>query len=193
MHNDTFRYSRNIHDSVKEEAREVIREMKSASKVIAAKRATELADEDDVNNDNSRWEYRGYGIWEADDVASTRAAEAAENAKNAERMRREQQLLRSSTSPPSAASSATQELDELMNSLEAVRVSKEKNEMNVRQTMQENRTLEDMLGDLETELGPQALPVAGTKRGECAACGQVIAGQVVTALGQTWHPDVRLA
>ena len=52
-----------------------------------------------------------------------------------------------------------------------------------------NTNLDAMLGDLRENMDKQG--VRTTQKGVCAACQKPIAGQVVTALGRTWHPEVR--
>ncbi|XP_054827714.1 leupaxin isoform X1 [Eublepharis macularius] len=48
-------------------------------------------------------------------------------------------------------------------------------------------TLDSMLEGLTQ--GLQDLGVAAVPKGNCASCHKPIAGKVVTALGQTWHPE----
>uniref|UniRef100_S4R8B0 Paxillin n=1 Tax=Petromyzon marinus TaxID=7757 RepID=S4R8B0_PETMA len=47
--------------------------------------------------------------------------------------------------------------------------------------------LDSMLGSLQSDLNRQG--VATLAKGQCAACLKPIAGQVVTAMGRTWHPE----
>jgi len=44
-----------------------------------------------------------------------------------------------------------------------------------------------MLGNLQASMDKQG--VSATQKGVCAACHKPIVGQVVTALGKTWHPE----
>ncbi|KAM4587552.1 paxillin a isoform 2-T3 [Odontesthes bonariensis] len=47
--------------------------------------------------------------------------------------------------------------------------------------------LDNMLGSLQTDLN--RLGVQTVAKGVCGACKKPIAGQVVTAMGRTWHPE----
>ena len=47
--------------------------------------------------------------------------------------------------------------------------------------------LDDMLGNLQENMEKQG--VKTTQKGVCAACNKPIVGQVVTALGKTFHPE----
>ncbi|XP_017916625.1 PREDICTED: paxillin isoform X1 [Capra hircus] len=47
--------------------------------------------------------------------------------------------------------------------------------------------LDSMLGSLQSDLNK--LGVATVAKGVCGACKKPIAGQVVTAMGKTWHPE----
>ena len=78
------------------------------------------------------------------------------------------------------ASSATQELDDLMQSLNTFRL-KDRVEEPV------TTNLDDMLGNLQENMEKQG--VKTTTKGFCAACEKPIVGQVVTALGKTFHPE----
>ncbi|XP_056293345.1 paxillin-like [Pseudoliparis swirei] len=94
-----------------------------------------------------------------------------------------------------SASSATRELDELMASLSDFKV-----QSNVRggpevqgQTSPSGapkpgaNKLDNMLGSLQSDL--QRLGVQTVAKGVCGACRKPIVGQVVTAMGRTWHPE----
>ncbi|KAG9330138.1 hypothetical protein JZ751_027213 [Albula glossodonta] len=70
-----------------------------------------------------------------------------------------------------SASSATRELDELMASLSDFKGNK----------------LDSMLGSLQSDLN--RLGVQTVAKGVCGACRKPIVGQVVTAMGRTWHPE----
>ena len=74
-----------------------------------------------------------------------------------------------------------QELDDLMMSLSDFKL-KEKEDEPV------STSLDVMLGNLREDMDKQG--VRTTQKGVCAACQKPIAGQVVTALGRTWHPEV---
>ncbi|XP_030034888.1 paxillin isoform X3 [Manduca sexta] len=100
------------------------------------------------------------------------------------------------------ASSATKELDDLMASLSDFKVSgtggegetyvhrekrawQEHYRSNPRQP--ESASLEHMLGSLRADMSRQG--VQTPQKGCCNACEKPIVGQVITALGRTWHPE----
>lgn len=88
----------------------------------------------------------------------------------------------------SEASSATRELDELMNSLNTFQMQNQ-NAPKAPLTENNNVTpLDDMLGNLEETMVKQG--VKTVPKGVCAACLKAIVGQVVTAMGKTWHQEV---
>uniref|UniRef100_A0A3Q2CA62 Paxillin a n=1 Tax=Cyprinodon variegatus TaxID=28743 RepID=A0A3Q2CA62_CYPVA len=107
-----------------------------------------------------------------------------------------------------SASSATRELDELMASLSDFKV--QSNVSGVQKwaewlrfshltTIQSQgkasnsapakpaNKLDNMLGSLQSDLN--RLGVQTSAKGVCGACKKPIAGQVVTAMGRTWHPE----
>ncbi|NWV21299.1 PAXI protein, partial [Origma solitaria] len=117
-----------------------------------------------------------------------------------------------------SASSATRELDELMASLSDFKVPCHDNNasflslptpvslalfvFSCLQFMAQGRAgsnsppstaskpgsqLDTMLGSLQSDLNK--LGVATVAKGVCGACKKPIAGQVVTAMGKTWHPE----
>jgi paxillin len=47
--------------------------------------------------------------------------------------------------------------------------------------------LEYMLGNLQADMSRQG--VNTVQKGSCNACDKPIVGQVITALGKTWHPE----
>lgn len=47
--------------------------------------------------------------------------------------------------------------------------------------------LDCMLGSLQADMSRQG--VNTTQKGCCSACDKPIVGQVITALGKTWHPE----
>lgn len=47
--------------------------------------------------------------------------------------------------------------------------------------------LEYMLGNLQADMSRQG--VNTVQKGSCSACDKPIVGQVITALGKTWHPE----
>ncbi|NXC12716.1 PAXI protein, partial [Corythaeola cristata] len=113
-----------------------------------------------------------------------------------------------------SASSATRELDELMASLSDFKVPFHDNILSLPTPrlscplatsdlfMAQGKTgsssppstaskpgsqLDTMLGSLQSDLNK--LGVATVAKGVCGACKKPIAGQVVTAMGKTWHPE----
>ncbi|CAG7732992.1 unnamed protein product [Allacma fusca] len=64
---------------------------------------------------------------------------------------------------------------------------KEKQESNQVQQPKKAQQLDSMLGNLQASMDKQG--VSATQKGVCAACHKPIVGQVVTALGKTWHPE----
>ncbi|KAL5280052.1 TGFB1I1 family protein [Megaselia abdita] len=114
------------------------------------------------------------------------------------------------------ASSATKELDDLMASLSDFKVNsgshhhqtvtdyakpnKGVQHQTIHQTVTETTTYEDepphfrhgdqldsMLGNLQANMSRQG--VNTVQKGCCNACEKPIVGQVITALGKTWHPE----
>jgi paxillin len=108
-----------------------------------------------------------------------------------------------------AASSATKELDDLMASLSDFKVNAGSHQLqtvtdyakpnkgtahfqetvtSVTTTTEENRDqLDSMLGNLQSDMSRRG--VNTTQKGCCTACEKPIVGQVITALGKTWHPE----
>merc|ERR1719495_1414554 len=83
-----------------------------------------------------------------------------------------------------SASTATAELDDLMTSLNNFKMD----ERNVDEPVIGGApNLDDMLGNLQEDMDKQG--VKTTQKGVCAACSKPIVGQVITALGHTWHPE----
>lgn len=103
--------------------------------------------------------------------------------------------------PQTAASSATKELDDLMASLSDFKLSasspqstdtdpayaKPQKAKTSRGGGTGGNQLESMLGTLQSDMSRQGVNTAA--KGHCAACTKPIVGQVVTALGKTWHPE----
>ena len=158
------------------ESEAVMREIQSDPKVLE-----ELTD--------SRWKYQGYGIWESSENRSatngmTVGSKGPSNFQN---------QVHSATV---SASSATQELDDLMSSLNSFKMKGDdssKDEVDdtndvVAQKKADN-TLDHMLGDLQHDMDKQGVKIS--TKGLCSACEKPIVGQVVTALGRTWHPEVK--
>ncbi|XP_054852082.1 paxillin [Eublepharis macularius] len=89
-----------------------------------------------------------------------------------------------------SASSATRELDELMASLSDFKFmsqGKGGNSYPSSTPPKPGSQLDSMLGSLQSDLNK--LGVATVAKGVCGACKKPIAGQVVTAMGKTWHPE----
>ncbi|XP_064024488.1 paxillin isoform X2 [Pogoniulus pusillus] len=89
-----------------------------------------------------------------------------------------------------SASSATRELDELMASLSDFKFmaqGKVGSSSPPSTTSKPGSQLDTMLGSLQSDLNK--LGVATVAKGVCGACKKPIAGQVVTAMGKTWHPE----
>ncbi|CAL8332871.1 unnamed protein product [Arctogadus glacialis] len=84
-----------------------------------------------------------------------------------------------------SASCATRELDELMASLSDFKISAQ-GKGSGPPTTQVNK-LDNMLGSLQSDLNK--LGVQTVAKGVCGACSKPIVGQVVTAMGRTWHPE----
>ncbi|KAM4709216.1 paxillin isoform 2-T2 [Discoglossus pictus] len=89
-----------------------------------------------------------------------------------------------------SASSATRELDELMASLSDFKFmaqGKPVSSSPPSSAPKPGSQLDNMLGSLQSDLNK--LGVATVAKGVCGACKKPIAGQVVTAMGKTWHPE----
>ncbi|XP_018608257.1 paxillin [Scleropages formosus] len=91
-----------------------------------------------------------------------------------------------------SASSATRELDELMASLSDFKVQSNiiaqgKGVGSPSAPPKQVNKLDNMLGSLQSDLN--RLGVQTMAKGVCGACKKPIAGQVVTAMGRTWHPE----
>ena len=89
------------------------------------------------------------------------------------------------------ASTATEELDDLILSLNDYKLKDKSNENVGHEGEGCNKpsNLDAMLGDLHADMSKQG--VKTTQKGVCVACMKPIAGQVVTALGKTWHLEVK--
>lgn len=81
-----------------------------------------------------------------------------------------------------SATSATRELDELMACLSDFKIMAQGKAPHT----QVNK-LDNMLGSLQSDL--HKLGVQTVAKGVCGACCKPIVGQVVTAMGRTWHPE----
>ncbi|RWS15353.1 paxillin-like isoform X2 [Dinothrombium tinctorium] len=100
-----------------------------------------------------------------------------------------QHAVSGSTKPPTA-SNATQELDDLMASLSDFKpqdkgVEPEKPAPSPH--FIKSQPLDSMIGTLQSDMSKQGVDT--TAKGHCHACHKPIVGQVVTALGKTWHPE----
>ncbi|XP_063228227.1 paxillin-like isoform X4 [Bacillus rossius redtenbacheri] len=111
-----------------------------------------------------------------------------------------------SPAPAAGASSATKELDDLMASLSDFKITASSHQ---HQTVTDSpyakpnkatksspspvlaaakqNQLDSMLGNLQADMSRQG--VNTTQKGCCNACDKPIVGQVITALGKTWHPE----
>uniref|UniRef100_A0A8C5P563 Leupaxin n=1 Tax=Jaculus jaculus TaxID=51337 RepID=A0A8C5P563_JACJA len=94
-------------------------------------------------------------------------------------------------SAPHPKTSAAVQLDELMahlSDLEAkVEVKGDASKKHLPDKQDYRASLDSMLGGLEQEL--QDLGIATVPKGHCASCQKPIAGKVIHALGQSWHPE----
>nr|XP_048286513.1 leupaxin isoform X3 [Myodes glareolus] len=92
--------------------------------------------------------------------------------------------------PPPKTSAAAQ-LDELMAHLSEmqskVSVTADASRKPLPDKQDHKASLDSMLGGLEQEL--QDLGIATVPKGHCASCEKPIAGKVIHALGQSWHPE----
>uniref|UniRef100_A0A8C8G996 LIM zinc-binding domain-containing protein n=1 Tax=Oncorhynchus tshawytscha TaxID=74940 RepID=A0A8C8G996_ONCTS len=89
-----------------------------------------------------------------------------------------------------SASSATRELDELMASLSDFKVQSNilaQGKSLPKAPPKQANKLDNMLGSLQSDL--HKLGVQTVAKGVCGACNKPIVGQVVTAMGRTWHPE----
>nr|XP_061814151.1 paxillin-like [Nerophis lumbriciformis] len=89
-----------------------------------------------------------------------------------------------------SASSATRELDELMASLSDFKVQsniQSQGKTSPTGPPKQANKLDNMLGSLQSDLN--RLGVQTVAKGVCGACKKPIVGQVVTAMGRTWHPE----
>ncbi|XP_054155528.1 leupaxin-like isoform X2 [Oppia nitens] len=98
----------------------------------------------------------------------------------------------------STASNATQELDDLMASLSDFKM-KDRPMSNsdygkvvspkqlTAVTTPGSHQLDSIIGSLQSDMSRHGVDTAA--KGHCSACHKPIVGQVVTALGKTWHPE----
>ncbi|XP_024830975.1 leupaxin isoform X3 [Bos indicus] len=94
-------------------------------------------------------------------------------------------------SPPASKTSAAAQLDELMAHLcelqHQVTAKADASKKPVSDSQDHKASLDSMLGGLEQDL--QNLGIATVPKGHCASCQKPIAGKVIHALGQAWHPE----
>jgi hypothetical protein len=160
--------------------------MESSSKMVERREVVTNTSMSEAISD-SKWEYMGYGIWENTDSeheggVPQRVYQPAQQAAAARSASKASSPAPAVRPPP--ASSATQELDELMTSLNSFKVRSGRADEPV------INNLDDMLGNLQEDMDKQGIRV--TQKGTCFACQKPIVGQVITALGRTWHPEVGL-
>ena len=94
-------------------------------------------------------------------------------------------------SPPPPKTSAAAQLDELMAHLCEMQiqctVKADASTKHLPEKQDPKTSLDSMLGGLEQEL--QDLGIATVPKGHCASCQKPIAGKMIHALGQAWHPE----
>lgn len=129
------------------------------------------------NGAESKWEYMGFGIWENREGGGSPSPPPPIARRSVERERGSYQVL-----DTSGASNATAELDELMTSLNNFKLAERQVDEPVIPP-----NLDTMLGNLQEDMDKQG--VKTTQKGVCGACNKPIVGQVITALGHTWHPE----
>ncbi|KAK5645183.1 hypothetical protein RI129_006483 [Pyrocoelia pectoralis] len=105
---------------------------------------------------------------------------------------------------PPAASTATRELDDLMATLSDFKVSAgsvqhqtvtdsqyarpaKATQLLTSSPLPSKQNLDSMLGNLQADMSRQG--VNTSQKGCCSGCEKPIVGQVITALGKTWHPE----
>ncbi|XP_051967950.1 transforming growth factor beta-1-induced transcript 1 protein-like isoform X2 [Xyrauchen texanus] len=116
--------------------------------------------------------------------------------------KKDEKSSKSGPSPPGSvkpsATSANLELDKLMASLSDFRVqstpaalvssvSTSPQQAGALPPAASGGSLDSMLGLLQSDLSRQGVPTSS--KGNCSACQKPVVGQVVTALGQVWHPE----
>ncbi|KAM5184217.1 leupaxin isoform 2-T2 [Callospermophilus lateralis] len=94
-------------------------------------------------------------------------------------------------SPPLPKTSAAAQLDELMAHLSEMQakvvMKADASKKQLPDKQDHKASLDSMLGGLEQEL--QDLGIATVPKGHCASCQKPIAGKMIHALGQSWHPE----
>eukprot|EP00092_Neocalanus_flemingeri_P054102 GFUD01063703.1.p1 GENE.GFUD01063703.1~~GFUD01063703.1.p1 ORF type:complete len:440 (+),score=90.89 GFUD01063703.1:219-1538(+) len=148
-----------------------------------------LSTDNGGNLDQSKWEYMGFGIWENRDpdepsppAVRRYSSETARNMQTVQsRASNGCQVALDGTS----ASTATAELDDLMTSLNNFKMDADRNVDEP--VIGGAPNLDDMLGNLQEDMNKQGIKTK--QKGVCEACTKPIVGQVITALGHTWHPE----
>ncbi|XP_037894771.1 paxillin isoform X3 [Glossina fuscipes] len=141
----------------------------------------------------------------------TENVNAPESRSSKEEVIKHKDFIQNNAIHQSYASSATKELDDLMASLSDFKVNNGSNHYHqtvtdyakpnkgtshLTQTITETTTvvedhqpdqLDSMLGSLQANMNRQG--VNTVQKGCCSACEKPIVGQVITALGKTWHTE----
>jgi hypothetical protein len=155
----------------------------------------EGGDGPDSGLDQSKWEYMGFGIWENREgeegeggPAQHSLARDIHSVTSSSRVTSSRHHITTSAAPAhpdsASASTATAELDDLMTSLNNFKME----DRNVDEPVIGGApNLDAMLGNLQEDMTKQG--VKTKQKGVCAACSKPIVGQVITALGHTWHPE----
>jgi len=148
---------------------------------------------------DSKWEYMGFGIWESKDGERREGSVTPPQQLS---MRPDLSNFNTSTTTSTmkttksssggflddshfGASTATAELDDLMTSLNDFKMESERNVDEP--VISGAPNLDDMLGNLQEDMDKQGIKTK--QKGVCVACSKPIVGQVITALGHTWHPE----
>ncbi|XP_060032222.1 leupaxin isoform X1 [Erinaceus europaeus] len=98
------------------------------------------------------------------------------------------EVLEPTEVPLPPKTSAVAQLDELMAHLGEMQArAAEKPDSSKTPLPDKQASLDSMLGGLEQDL--QDLGIATVPKGHCASCRKPIAGKVIHALGQAWHPE----
>jgi paxillin len=132
----------------------------------------------------------GFGIWESKDgeendgVAGYQVASKDIHVTSTTRTTTSRQSHTTMVPDSTSASTATAELDDLMTSLNNFKMDERSVDEPV---IGGAPNLDDMLGNLQEDMNKQG--VKTKQKGVCAACSKPIVGQVITALGHTWHPE----
>lgn len=148
-----------------------------------------ISAENGGNNMESKWEYMGFGIWENRDPDEpsppTPRRFSSETMKNMHTVQSRSSNGCQVALDGTSASTATAELDDLMTSLNNFKMDADRNVDEP--VIGGAPNLDDMLGNLQEDMNKQGIKTK--QKGVCAACTKPIVGQVITALGHTWHPE----